>query len=219
MRGISRTAQRVTQLAFSFFPIACTSSFGTASAADTVAVEARPADPEDVPLEALINAGADFHVAGAEKAGGVGGFRLEMFEWANKSRVGLEVGVLNTAFCDERSCASGRGEYVLPLGVEADTFFFADRLDDARALLGAGARFIAYSPPPGTTTRSSSELSAQVALRLLASFGRSRFSRFHTSAPAGLTLDHGFYAGPSILSETGGTALLVGYSVGIGLCD
>jgi hypothetical protein len=75
-----------------------------------------------------------------------------------------------------------------------------------------------YVPPPGIAS-GSPWLSAQLALRLAASFGQSRFSRFARKTPAGFTLDHGIYLGPAIDPEEGGTALLFGYSLGIGYTD
>ena len=212
--------EHLLRLALAFCAVACGGSFeaplapspsGAGASVDTNASQGS--------LEALVNMGADFNVAGSQKGRGLAGFRLEVFQWRDKSRVGVEVGALNTTFCEGESCGAGRGEYMLPFGVEADTFYIGESMEEVTAFGGAGLRFIVYSPPPGGVAHSPWALSPQLALRMGGSYGGPRSLRLARNAPAGFTLDHAFYVGPSLMPETGGTALLIGYSLGVGVSD
>jgi hypothetical protein len=150
--------------------------------------------------------GADFNATGDEPVPGFGGFRAAVFRWYRTHRFGLEVG-LNSEFCDDED---GRCPLVIPLGLEADWLLLAsDRASFGAAFAVIGLRAMAYAPVSATDTPP--VFSLQPTLRLIASFppGGSR------PMPAGLTLDHSIHAGPA-LAPSGATALLVGFSIGIG---
>lgn len=159
----------------------------------------------DPPWELLLSMGADFNVAGDDSAPGVGGFRLAAFRWDRTHRFGVEVGVLNSDLCDEGQCG-----WVVPVGLEGDWLLFAsEEVSLGAAFIAVGLRAMAYAPV--TATDSVPSFSPQATLRLVGSFppGGPR------PMPAGLTLDHGVWAGPA-LTTSGATSLLVGYSLGIG---
>jgi hypothetical protein len=167
------------------------------------------------PWEFLLNAGADFELTKHEQEYSIGGVRLDVFRWFGEFRLGAEVGLANGRTCAGEDCDEGGEEStpVLPLGVEADWFFLGDRLASAVALLGAGVRAVVYAPVPGVERRAPVEFSPQLALRLVVAFapevGPSR-------SPAGLTLDHGVFFGPTVGADGGPVGALLGFSIGAG---
>jgi hypothetical protein len=159
--------------------------------------------------EGLFLIGADFNVVGHDSLRGIGGIRLGLARWSRGYRVGLELGAVNGELHDDEAS----GAYIVPFALEGDRVVsVSEDVSLGAAFIGVGLRGVAYLPVPETEERGTLVLSPQAVLRMIGSFPPVG----HDVQPAGLTLDHVLVFGPGFAPETGASAFLFGYSMGVG---